>query len=126
MFICSGRHVQPAAFAISGVSGGSVGAAIFVSALKAQPNQSVERLKRALYRQKLWFRNLAAAGANAGGPENGAMTPNFLTDFVSYKDSLQAALSNDFVSPILKAFFTRDVSLVSMFPRVMDRAGVLS
>ena len=38
---------------------------------------------------------------------------------------MQAALSNDFVSPILKAFFTRDVSLVSMFPRVMDRAGVL-
>ena len=121
----SGRAFHQQLFAISGVSGGSVGAAIFVSALKAQPNQSVERLKRALYRQKLWFRNLAAAGANAGGPENGAMTPNFLTDFVSYKDSLQAALSNDFVSPILKAFFTRDVSLVSMFPRVMDRAGVL-
>jgi len=38
---------------------------------------------------------------------------------------LQAALSNDFVSPILKAFFARDVTLVSMFPRVMDRAGVL-
>ena len=52
-------------------------------------------------------------------------TKNFLTDFVSYKDALQAALSNDFVSPILTAYFARDVSLVSMLPHVMDRAGVL-
>ncbi len=120
-----GRPFHQQLFAISGVSGGSVGAAFFVSALKAQPSQSTERLKQALYRQKLWFRNFAAAGAKAGGPENGAMKPNFLTDFVSYKDSLQAALSNDFVSPVLKGFFTRDISLASMFPHVMDRAGVL-
>jgi hypothetical protein len=53
------------------------------------------------------------------------VTPNFLTDFVSYKDSLQAALSNDFVSPVLTAYLARDVSLVSMFPGFMDRAGVL-
>ena len=120
-----GRPFHQQLFAISGVSGGAVGAAFFVSALKAQPSQSTERLKQALYRQKLWFRNLAAAGANASESEKGGMAPDFLTDVVSYKDSLQAALSNDFVSPILKAFFTRDVSLVSMFPRVMDRAGVL-
>ena len=66
-----------------------------------------------------------SAAANKSGPENGGTTKNFLTDFVSYKDALQAALSNDFVSPILTAYFARDVSLVSMFPRVMDRAGVL-
>ena len=120
-----GRPFHQQLFAISGVSGGSVGAAFFVSALKAQPNQSPERLKSALYRQRLWFRNLAAAKPNVGGPEMGEMTPQFLTSSVSYKDSLQATLSNDFVSPILTAFFTRDVSLASMLPRVMDRAGVL-
>jgi hypothetical protein len=123
-----GRAFHQQLFAISGVSGGAVGGAFFVSALKAQPNQSAERLEKALYRQRLWFRNLAAAkraGSNARGGEQGGMAPHFLTGFVSYKDSLQAALSNDFVSPVLKGFFTRDVSLISMLPRVMDRAGVL-
>ena len=117
-----GRPFHQQLFAISGVSGGSVGAAFFVSALKAKPTQTAERLKKALYQQRLWFPNLAAAKSM---PENRGMTPNFLSDFVSYKDSLQAALSNDFVSPILTAFFARDVSQVSMFPWVMDRAGVL-
>ncbi len=123
-----GRPFHQQLFAISGVSGGSVGAAFFISALKAKPTQTAESLKKALYQQRLWFRNLAAVasmGTNAGGPESGGMTPYFLTDSVSYKASLQAALSNDFVSPILTAFFTRDVSLISMIPRVMDRAGVL-
>ncbi len=114
-------------FAISSVSGGSVGAAFFVSALKAQPKQTVAELKKALYRQRLWFPNLVAAAnpEETGMADTGAATKNFLTDFVSYKDSLQAALSNDFVSPILAAYFARDVSLVSMLPHVMDRAGVL-
>ena len=111
-------------FAISSVSGSSVGAAFFVSALKAQPKQTVAELKKTLYKQRLWFPNLVAA-ASMGGPDTGMATKNFLTDFVSYKDSLQAALSNDFVSPILTAYFARDVSLVSMFPGFMDRAGVL-
>jgi hypothetical protein len=111
-------------FAISSVSGSSVGAAFFVSALKAQPKQTIAELKKALYKQRLWFPNLVAA-ASASGPRAGMATKNFLTDFVTYKDALQAALSNDFVSPILTAYFARDVSLVSMLPRVMDRAGVL-
>ena len=111
-------------FAISSVSGSSVGAAFFVSALKAQPKQTVAELKKALYRQRLWFPNLVAAAIKSG-PDTGRATKNFLTDFVSYKDALQAALSNDFVSPILAAYFARDVSLISMLPHVMDRAGVL-
>ena len=72
-----GRPFHQQLFAISGVSGGAVGAAFFVSALKAQPSQSTERLKQALYRQKLWFRNLAAAGANASESEKGGMAPRF-------------------------------------------------
>jgi len=116
-------------FAISSVSGGSVGAAFFVSALKAQPKQTVAELKKALYKQRLWFPNLVAAAnpveTDLSGPDSGRATKNFLTDFVSYKDALQAALSNDFVSPILAAHFARDVSLLSMLPHVMDRAGVL-
>ena len=116
-------------FAISSVSGSSVGAAFFVSALKAQPKQTVAELKKALYKQRLWFPNLVAAAnpveTGVSGPDGGRATKNFLTDFVSYKDALQAALSNDFVSPILAAYFARDVSLVSMLPHVMDRAGVL-
>ena len=111
-------------FAISSVSGSSVGAAFFVSALKVQPKQTVAELKKALYKQRLWFPNLVAA-ATKSGPDTGRATKNFLTDFVSYKDALQAALSNDFVSPILAAYFARDLSLVSMFPGFMDRAGVL-
>ena len=94
-------------FAISSVSGSSVGAAFFVSALKAQPKQTVAELKKALYKQRLWFPNLVAA-ATKSGPDTGRATKNFLTDFVSYKDALQAALSNDFVSPILAAYFARD------------------
>jgi hypothetical protein len=115
-------------FAISSVSGSSAGAAFFVSALKAQPKQTIEKLKKAIYRQRLWFPNVAAArpvGMTVSGADTGSVTPNFLTDFVSYKDALQAALSNDFVSPVLAASLARDVSLVSMFPGFMDRAGVL-
>ena len=64
-------------FAISSVSGSSVGAAFFVSALKAQPKQTVAELKQALYKQRLWFPNLVAAAS-----VNGAVKKNFLTDFV--------------------------------------------
>jgi hypothetical protein len=110
-------------FAISSVSGSSVGAAFFVSALKAQPKQTVAELKKALYKQKLWFPNLVAS-TSVGGTDT-SRPKDFLTDFITYKDTLQATLSNDFVSPILTAYFARDLSLVSMFPRFMDRAGVL-
>ncbi len=116
-------HLQ--LFAISSVSGSSVGAAFFVSALKAQPKQTAEKLKKGLYKQRLWFRNVAAANLVETSASGARVANNFLTDFVSYKDSLQAALSNDFISPTLIAYLARDVSLVSMFPGVMDRAGVL-
>jgi hypothetical protein len=116
-------------FAISSVSGSSVGAAFFVGALKAQPKQTAAELKKALYRQRLWFPNLVAAAnaveTGASRPNSEKASENFLPDSVPYKDTLQAALSNDFVSPILTAYFARDVSLASMLPHVMDRAGVL-
>jgi hypothetical protein len=111
-------------FATSTVSGSSVGAAFFVSALKAQPAILLGQLKKGLYRQRLWFPNVATAKPvveNAGE----RIGKNFLTDFVTYKDALQAALSNDFISPTLIAYLARDVSMISRFPFVMDRAGVL-
>jgi hypothetical protein len=125
------RQKNPAArpfhnqiFAISTVSGSSVGAAFFVSALKARPAVSLVQLKEGLYRQRLWFPNVATAKPiveSAGG----RTSRNFLTDFVTYKDALQAALSNDFISPTLIAYLARDISMISRFPFVMDRAGVL-
>ncbi len=109
-------------FAMSTVSGSSVGAAFYVSALKAQPTVPLDQLKRGLYRQRLWFPNVATAKPMA---ENEKTNKNFLTDFVTYKDALQAALSNDFISPTLIAYLARDISMISRFPFVMDRAGVL-
>jgi hypothetical protein len=106
-------------FAISSVSGSSVGAAFFLSALKLQPGVPIRKLKEALYRQRLWYPNIATA--KAGGPA----ARNFLTDFVTYKDALQAALSNDFISPTLTAWLARDVPMLSRLPFLMDRAGVL-
>ena len=119
-----GRQFHQQLFAVSGVSGGSVGAAFFISALKAQPKQTAASLKKALYRQRLWFRNLAKPGdTTADGQENGGMKPGFLTDFVSYKDALQAALSNDFVSPVLTPYFARDVSLQQTFVDTYSKVG---
>ncbi len=125
------RQKNPAArpfhnqlFAISTVSGSSVGAAFFVSALKAQPAVSLGQLKKGLYWQRLWFPNVATAKPtidNAGERTSN----NFLTGFITYKDALQAALSNDFISPTLIAYLARDVSMISRFPFTMDRAGVL-
>ncbi len=113
-------------FAISSVSGSSVGAAFFVSALKVQQNVPLDKLKKALYRQRLWFPNIATAkpiGTGTSNPERASH--DFLTDFVTYKDALQAALSNDFISPTLIAYLARDIPMLSRFPFVMDRAGVL-
>ena len=103
-------------FAISSVSGSSVGAAFFMSALKRQPAVPLETLKSALYNQRLWFLNVATAG-----------TPGekFLNDVVTYKDALQATLSNDFLSPVMIAYLARDVLTLSRLPYIMDRAGVL-
>jgi hypothetical protein len=112
------RQFHNQLFAISSVSGSSVGAAFFVSALKTHPLATVENLKRALFRQRLWFPNVATAKPGA------SQTP-FLTDFVTYKDALQAALSNDFISPAVIAYLARDVLMLSRFPFVFDRAGVL-
>ena len=115
-------------FAISSVSGSSVGAAFFVSALKVQPRLAAEKLRKALNRQRLWFPNVAAAkpvGTSASGRDGGSVNDDFPAGSVTYKDTLQAALSHDFVSPVLAAYFARDMSQASLFPSVMDRAGVL-
>ncbi len=115
-------------FAISSVSGSSVGAAFFVSALKTQPNAPIEDLKRAMFRQRLWFPNVATANpdkANAEKPAGEQLSRDFLTDFITYKDALQAALSNDFISPVTIGYLARDVLILSRIPYVLDRAGVL-
>lgn len=123
----SARPFHQQLFAISSVSGSSVGAAFFISALKAQPSVNAEDLKKALYRQRLWFPNVATANpdkANATASD-GKVTREFLTDFVTYKDALQAALSNDFISPVAIGYLARDVLMLSRIPFVLDRAGVL-
>jgi hypothetical protein len=103
-------------FAISSVSGSSVGAAFFMGALQVQNGIKLDELKMALYRQRLWFLNVAYAGTK---------NEKFLNDAVTYKDALQAALSNDFLSPTVVAYLTRDVLTLGRLPRVRDRAGVL-
>lgn len=106
-------------FAISSVSGSSVGAAFYVSALKtheAARQQHLDALKTSLYLQRLWFLNVANAGTDS---------EKFLKDEVTYKDALQAALSNDFLSPVMMAYLARDVSTISRLPIVMDRAGAI-
>jgi len=125
----AGRPFHLQLFAISSVSGSSVGAAFYTSALKTHQATSTEDLKAALFRQRLWFPNIATANleaanaARAGGGET--LTRAFLTDFVGYKDALQAALANDFISPVSIGFLARDVLILSRLPFVLDRAGVL-
>ncbi len=115
-------------FAISSVSGSSVGAAFYIGALKARPNTTTDQLRQALFRQRLWFPNVASANpekANENVPAGQWITRVFLTDYVTYKDALQAALSNDFISPVAIAYLARDVLILSRFPFVYDRAGIL-
>ncbi len=121
----SARPFHQQLFAISSVSGSSVGAAFFVSALKAQPSLSVDALKKSLYRQRLWFPNVATANPSIADANGEKLTREFLTDFVTYKDALQAALSNDFISPVTIGYIARDVLILSRIPYVLDRAGVL-
>ena len=124
----SARPFHEQLFAISSVSGSSVGATFFVGALKARPNTTTEDLKKALFRQRLWFPNVASANpekANKTVPAGQTITREFLTDYVSHKDALQAALSNDFISPVAIAYLARDVLMLSRFPFVEDRAGIL-
>ncbi len=104
-------------FAISSVSGSSVGAAFFIGALKAQPEAQADRLKKALRRQRQWFPNVAELKPDEGVDRRAGAA--------GYKDSLQAALSNDFISPVLIAYLARDISTLSRIPGVMDRGGVL-
>lgn len=103
-------------FAISSVSGSSLGAAFFVGALEVQNSVKLDDLKNALYQQRLWFLNVAYGGTDK---------EKFLTNFVTYKDALQAALSNDFLSPAMIAYLSRDVLTLGRLPYVMDRAGVI-
>lgn len=115
-------------FAISSVSGSSVGAAFFIGALKARPGTTTDELKKALFRQRLWFPNVASANiekAKENAPAGETITREFLTDHVTYKDALQAALSNDFISPVAIAYLSRDALMLSRLPFVYDRAGIL-
>ena len=124
----SARPFHEQLFAISSVSGSSVGAAFFISALKARPSTTTEELKKALFRQRLWFPNVASANpekANESAPAGQTITREFLTDYITYKDALQAALSNDFISPVAIAYLARDVLMLSRLPFVFDRAGIL-
>ena len=123
----SARPFHQQLFAISSVSGSSVGAAFFISALKAQPAVNVEDLKKALYRQRLWFPNVATANPDKSisNTTDGMVSREFLTDFITYKDALQATLSNDFISPVAIGYLARDVLILSRIPFVLDRAGVL-
>ncbi len=103
-------------FAISSVSGSSVGAAFYIGALQRQGWVPLDQLKNALYRQRLWFLNVANAGKD---------NEKFLHDAVTYKDALQATLSNDFLSPVMVGYLARDVPTLSRLPMVLDRAGVI-
>jgi hypothetical protein len=107
------RRFSQQLFGISPVSGSAVGAALFLGALRVHESASPARLKEGVYAQKLFFLNVVNAGKD------------YLGDCVTYKDSLEAILSNDFVSPTLAAFLARDLTTFSRFPYVMDRAGVL-
>ncbi len=124
----SARLFHEQLFAISSVSGSSVGAAFYIGALKAKPNTTTEDLKKAMFRQRLWFPNVASANperANENASAGQTITREFLTDYVTYKDTLQAALSNDFLSPVAIAYLARDVLALSRLPFVSDRAGIL-
>jgi hypothetical protein len=115
-------------FAISSVSGSSVGSAFFVSALKAQPNAPSDKLKEALHRQRQWFRNVAAAnpdGASRAESDFEGMSNTTRAGLVTYKDTLQAVLSNDFISPVLIGYLARDIPMLSRIPFILDRAGIL-
>jgi hypothetical protein len=124
----SARPFHNQLFAISSVSGSSVGAAFYVSALQTHPGMEIEAYKKALYGQRLWFRNVGAANPSranetkSGGEE---IKRDFLTDHVTYKDALQAAISNDFLTPVTIAYLARDVLMLSRIPMVFDRAGIL-
>lgn len=107
------RRFSDQLFAISSVSGSSAGAAFFVSALQAHPLTPGPQLARSLFRQRLWFQNVARPNRD------------FLGDFVTYKDALQAAFSIDYLSPVLVGYLARDVTTFSRLPFVLDRAGVL-
>jgi hypothetical protein len=107
------RRFSQQLFGISSVSGSSVGAAAFLGALSVHDQANVVSLKKGVYAQNLYFLNVVNAGKD------------FLGECVTYKDSLQAFLSNDFVSPTMAAFLARDLPTLSRIPFVLDRAGVL-
>lgn len=109
----SARRFSQQLFGISAVSGSSVGAAMFLGALQVHGQANRDEIKKGIYAQRLYF-------LNAVNTNN-----DYLGNCVTYKDSLQAILSNDFISSTVGAFLARDLLTVSRLPFVMDRAGVL-
>ncbi len=107
------RRFSQQLFGISAVSGSAVGSALFLGALRVHDQTKLEALKTGIYAQRLYFLNIV-------NPNN-----DFLDKCVTYKDSLQAIISNDFISPAIAAFLARDLLTISRLPHVFDRAGVL-
>ncbi len=107
------RRFSQQLFGISAVSGSSVGAALFLGALRVHDQTSAGTVRDGIYAQRLFFLNVV-------NPDR-----NFLGQCVTYKDALQAILSNDFITPDIAAYLARDLLSASRLPHVMDRAGVL-
>jgi hypothetical protein len=110
-----GRRFSQQLFAISSVSGSAVGSAFFVASLlhAGEDGKIPVSYKDAIHKQRLWYRNIVKNDKTV------------LTTHVTYKDALQAALANDYLSPIVIAYLARDLTTFARLPFVMDRAGVI-
>jgi len=96
------RHVINRIFAISGVSGGSLGALMFAAATANSPEGLQPCAEK---RSKFWFRS--------GAPKN-------------WRGCLQALMSEDFLSETIAGIFFRDnLDFLSKFFSWPDRAEIL-
>ncbi len=115
------RAVQPSdgrapgrqIFALSGVSGGALGAAIIQSALAAAGKDGAPPCRR---EPRVWF---------------GAQTPNGERPFKSWRECLQALVSGDYLSPAFVGIGYRDnfappLQWLRESWRIADRAELLS
>lgn len=110
-------------FGISAVSGGSLGAGIYSALLYAEQkdprvaeclgNASLNRCKRGLLRQRLWFRNIVEQDRS------------FLQGRNMHQLTAQAISSNDFLTSTIIALLARDALQLSSLPLVWDRAATL-